>query len=216
VSYKTEYFPFVLIGIAFSTYITTSLQTFSANIRQAQTTGVLESMLITPSSIVEIIAGMSVWDFAFASIRIFVYLLFGMAFFGLRFSSPNIPAAILILALTIACFSFIGIMSAGFILIFKRGEPIGWFMGSIAGLFGGVYFPVEVLNSKLQVISNILPVTYALRSLRHAILAGASFRSLMPDILALAGFCIALLPLAVFIFKCALRRVKTDGSLVHY
>lgn len=216
VSYKTEYFPFVLIGIAFSTYLTTSLQTFSDNIRGSQTTGVLESMLVSPSSVTEIIMGMSIWDFMFASIRILIYLLVGTLFFGVTFNNPNILAAILILGLTILCFSSIGIMSAGFILIFKRGEPIGWFIGSLTGLFGGVFFPIEVLHPKLQFISHILPVTYALRGLRYALLAGHSFRALLPDIMVLAGFCIALLPLAILIFKYTLRHVKEDGSLVHY
>lgn len=216
VSYNTEYFPFVLIGIAFSAYLTTSLQAFSSNIRRAQSTGVLEAMLVTPSSFIEIITGMSIWDFTFASIRILIYLLLGILFFGVTFNNPNILAAILILGLTILCFSFIGIMSAGFILIFKRSEPIGWFIGSLTGLFGGVFFPTEVLHPKLQFISHILPVTYALRGLRYALLAGYSFRALLPDIMVLAGFCIILLPLAIFIFRYTLKRVKIDGSLVHY
>ena len=215
-AYKTGYFPFVLIGIAFSTYLSTSLRTFSGHIRDAQASGVLESMLVTPSSAIEIIIGMSVWDFMFASIRILAYLLLGALLFGVKFINVNIPAAILIIILTIICFSSIGIMSAGFILIFKRSEPIGGFIGALTGLFGGVFFPIEILPPKLQFISHLLPVTYSLRSLRYALLSGYPFRALIPDILILIGFCIILLPLGILIFKYTLRRVKIDGSLVHY
>jgi ABC-2 type transport system permease protein len=216
VSYKTDYFAFALIGIAFSGYLSTSLSTFAGHIRDAQTSGVLESMLVTPSSVIEIIIGMSIWDFVFASIRIFIYLFIGILLFGLRFNNPNILAGLLIVGLSVICFSCIGIMSAGFILIFKRSEPVGWFMGSLTGLFGGVYFPMEVLPLKLQVVSYLLPVTYSLRSLRHALLNGHSFKMLMPDVFALVVFSIILLPLAIAIFKYTLGRAKIDGSLTHY
>ncbi len=215
-SYNTDYFSFAIIGIAFSGYLSTALSTFAGHIRDAQTSGVLESMLVTPSSAIEIIIGMSIWDFIFTSLRIMMYLIIGIFFFGLQFDNPNIFAGVLIIVLSIACFSFIGIMSAGFILIFKRSEPVGWFVGTLIGLLGGVYFPIEVLPLKLQFISYVLPVTYSLRSLRHALLNGYSFKMLIPDISALIIFSIILLPLAVIIFKYTLRQVKTDGSLVYY
>jgi len=215
-SYGTDYFSFAIIGIAFSAYLTTSLSTFSGHIREAQTSGVLESLLVTPSSVAEIIVGMSIWDFVFASIKIAVYLLIGALLFGLRFSNPNLFAGLLIIALSILCFSSLGIMSAGFILIFKRSEPVGWFIGTLTGLFGGVYFPVEILPLKLQFVSYFLPVTYSLRALRHALLNGYSLGMLLPDVSALIIFSVILLPLAVMIFKYTLKRVKIDGSLVYY
>lgn len=216
ISYGTNYFSFVLIGIAFSSYLTTSLSTFAGNIREAQTSGVLEAMLVTPSSVMEIIIGMSIWDFIFASFRIVIYLIIGIFFFGMQFGNPNVFAGALIILLSIICFSSIGIMSAGFILVFKRSEPVGWFAGTLTGLFSGVFFPIEVLPLKLQVISYFLPATYSLRALRHALLSGYSFKMLIPDISVLIIFSIILVPLAVIIFKYTLKQVKTDGSLVHY
>jgi ABC-2 type transport system permease protein len=215
-SYNTDYFSFAIIGMALSAYLTTSLATFAGHIRDAQASGVLEAMLITPSSVIEIIVGMSIWDFIFTSFRIIAYLIIGIFFFGMQFNSPNIFAGVLIILLSILCFSFIGIMSAGFILLFKRSEPVGWFVGTLTGLFSGVFFPIEVLPLKLQAISYFLPTTYSLRALRHALLGGYSFNMLVPDVLVLAVFSIILLPLAVIIFKYTLKQVKTDGSLVHY
>lgn len=216
IDYKTDYFTFVLIGIALSTYLLTSLRTFSNRISEAQTTGTFEAMLVSPRSSAEIIIGMSAWDFTYASIRIFIYLFLGVCLFGVQFNNPNIIAGIIILLLTIICFACIGIIAAGFILVFKRGEPIGWFIAAVSGLFGGVYFPTEILHPKLQIITHILPITYALRSLRHALLNGYSLKLLLPDILTLVIFCIVLLPLALLVFVRTLRLVKTEGSLVHF
>lgn len=214
--YNTDYFSFALIGIALSAYLTTSLSTFANHIREAQASGVLEALLVTPSSIPEILIGMSIWDFIFTSFRIIAYLVIGIFFFGMQFNNPNILTAMLIVLLSIVCFSSIGIMSAGFIIIFKRSEPVSWFIGSLVGLFSGVYFPIEVLPLKLQAISYVLPVTYSLRSLRHALLNGSSFEILIPDILVLAIFSIILLPLAIIIFKHTLNYVKKEGSMVYY
>ena len=70
--YGSEYFPFVIIGIAFSTYLYTSLSSFSDNLRTEQMTGTLEMLLLTPARIRELITGMSLWgDFLLASISVF-------------------------------------------------------------------------------------------------------------------------------------------------
>jgi ABC-2 type transport system permease protein len=137
--YGVEYFPFVLIGIAFSGYLMTSLNSFSANLRREQMMGTLEAMLMTPTEIPIIIISMSVWNFIFGSINIIGYILFGVLFFGINFVNPNFFGAFIILFLTIISFSSIGIISASFIMIFKRGDPITWSIGTFSSLFGGGY-----------------------------------------------------------------------------
>ncbi len=213
---RPDYFPFVLIGIAFSTYLYTALNTFSGNLRGAQATGTLEAMLVTPTKIEEIVIGMSLWDFLFASIRVLAYLLLGVIFFGVSLKNTNILAAGIIFILSILCFASIGIASAGFILIFKRVEPITWVMATFTGLVSGTYFPIEILPNYIRTISYFIPVTYSLRGLRGAILNGYSIVQIFPDILALCGFFIVLFPLGIFIFRMAIKNVKIDGSLVHY
>lgn len=214
--YGGSYFPFVLIGIAFYTYLSTAMGTFSGTIRGEQVLGTLEAMLVTPTKIPTLIIGMSLWSFIFASVKVLVYLLFGAWFFGVNLANMNIFAAMIILILTIISFSSIGIISAAFVMVLKRGEPVGWIIATFSGLFGGVYFPITILPQGLRVISYILPITYSLRSLRHALLQGYSIRMLSSDIIVLLIFSLILLPLSISIFKYALRKAKIDGSLAHY
>jgi ABC-2 type transport system permease protein len=68
----------------------------------------------------------------------------------------------------------------------------------------------------MQSIAKLIPVTYALRAMRLALLQGASFSELQGDILALGFFCVLLLPLSLIIFGFAVRLAKIDGSLTHY
>jgi ABC-2 type transport system permease protein len=122
----------------------------------------------------------------------------------------------LILILTIICFSSIGILSASFIMVFKRGDPINMLLMGTSELFGGVLFPIEVFPSWMQSISHILPITYSVNGMRHALLQGYSLGELAPELLSLVLFSIVLLPLSLFVFERAVLKVKAEGGLVQY
>ncbi len=215
-SYGGDYFSFVLIGIAFSTYLWTGLGSFSGSIRNEQMMGTLEAMLITPTKISLIILFSSLWNFIFTSIRVLIYLLIGVFLFNVDMGNANIFAAFTVLILTIICFSSLGIISASFIMIFKQGDPVNWALSTASGLLGGVFYPVTILPGWLQNFSYILPITYSLRAMRHALLQGLSFEVIAPDIFALVLFSAVMLPFSIMVFRYATRRAKMDGSLTQY
>lgn len=215
-TYGTGYFPYVLIGIAFSGYFSTAMHTFSGNIRSEQVTGTLEAMLVTPTRLSTIVISLSLWDFIFTSINAIIYLFFGAVFFKVDFTQMNIIATLLILILTVISFSSIGIISASFIMVFKKGDPVSWLVTISSGFLSGVFFPVDILPRYLRVFSYFLPLTYSLKGLRHAILQGYTIGMLLPEITVLFAFCIILIPLSIKIFGYALRCAKVSGSLTHY
>lgn len=214
--YGGDYFAFVLIGIAFSLYFTIALSSFAKNLREAQTTGTLEAMLLTPTDMSTIILSSALWDYLFTTLRVFVYLAVGRFVFNADIGGGNYLGALVVLLLTIVAFSGLGVIAASFIMVTKRGDPVTTIFGGIGLLLGGVYYPVEMLPSWLQVFSALIPVTYALRALRNALLNDASWSVLLPDIGILALFCLILIPLSLFIFSQAVRWAKTDGTLAHY
>lgn len=214
--YGTEYFPFVIIGIAFSSYLYTALSSFSDSLRMEQVTGTLEMLLLTPTRVRELIIGMSLWNFLFASARVLAYILIGVFSLGLDVSKANVPAGLLVLVLTIACFSGLGIIAAAIIMIFKKGAPLSWFVSTFSSLFGGTYFPIELLPVQLRFVSYILPITYSLRALRYTILKGYSLGDVRGDVLVLTVYAAILAPLSIVVFKFALKRAKVNGSLTHY
>jgi ABC-2 type transport system permease protein len=214
--YGGDYFSFVLIGIAFGGYFGVGLSGFASSLRQAQTTGTLEAMLTTPTKVSTIIINSSLWAYAFTTLRVLVYLFFGAVFLSVDLSQGNYPAAFLILVLTIIAFSGLGILAASFIMVLKRGDPVTWVLNALATLLGGVYYPITVLPDWLQIPAQLIPVTYALRAMRLALLQGASFAELLPDILALAFFAALFLPLSLVAFRQAVLRARVDGSLTQY
>jgi ABC-2 type transport system permease protein len=213
--YGGDYFAFVLIGIAFQRYFGLGLTSFAATLRQAQTTGTLEAMLTAPVRLSYIILASSLWSYGLTTLQVGAYLFVGAAFLGVALVG-NYGVAVLVLALTVIAFSSLGILSASFVMVLKRGDPITWAIGAASTFFGGVYFPVGVLPDWLQWISALLPVTYSLRAMRLALLQGAGFGRVWPDLLALAVFCAVLLPASLLAFRYAVRRARLEGSLTHY
>ena len=123
-SYGGDYFSFVLIGLAFSGYLDVAMNSFSSSIRSGQVTGTLEAMLTTPTRLTAILILSSMWNFIMTSFRIILYLLIGSIVFGVNLGNMNIPAAIIIQIVTIICFASLGIVSASFVMVFKRGDPV--------------------------------------------------------------------------------------------
>ena len=85
-----------------------------------------------------------------------------------------------------------------------------------AFLLSGVVYPVTVLPGWLQIGSWFLPHTYALDGLRLALLQGASWSQITPQLVALVLFGTGILSVGSLLFKYAVYRARLDGSLGQY
>lgn len=214
--YGGDYFSFVLIGVAVGSYLDVAMRSFSRSIRDAQMLGTLEALLVTQTEIPTLILSASAYSFLVTSLRVLVFFLFGVVALGLQVEAANYPGALLVLALTIVSFSSIGIISASFIMVFKRGDPFSWFFTNASWLLGGVYFPISVLPDWLQKASHLLPITYSLEGMRLALLQGRTSWDLMPTVLPLTIFGLVMVPISLWIFQRAVIRAKADGTLTQY
>ena len=214
--YGGNYFSFVLIGVAFFSYLGVSVQSVSGSIREGQTLGTLEALLVTQTEIPTIIVSSSLYGFLWATAEVAAYLFLGVVVFGIDVRQANLAGALLILCLTIISFTSVGIMSASFVMVLKRGDPVAWIFTGLSALLGGLYYPVTVLPQWLQSIANLLPVTYALEGMRLSILKGYSLQQLLPNIAALIIFSCIMMPLSIITFGYAVKKAKRDGSLTQY
>jgi len=214
--YGGDYFSFVLIGLAFSGYVGLSLSNFAASIRDAQMMGTLEIMLLSPTRLSSILISSSLWSYVLTTVQALVYFVMGALLFGFSVSNINIISALVVIILSIASFSGVGILSAAVVLLVKRGDPVAWLFGGLSSLLAGVYYPISVLPGWLEPISRFIPLTYALDAMRLAVLKGSSLFELRYNILVLLGFTIVLTPLSFLAFRKALQRAKAEGSLAHY
>lgn len=214
--YGGDFFSFLLIGVAFWGYQSTAVSALRSRIREAQTQGTLEALLVTRTSPNLIIIGSIVYDFVFMSIRVVAYLLVGYALFGLRFDEPNYGGALVVMLFSIAAFLGIGIGTAAFTMVFKKGDPATWIFTSLSVPLGGVLYPVSSLPESVQVISNLLPVTHSIEALRRTLLDSATLSDVRGSLFALALFAAIMLPASLLLFRRSLRWAKAAGSLVKF
>jgi len=210
-----RYFAFALLGVAVSQYLLTVLGTFGDVIRRSQMEGCLEAMLSTRTRATAVAACSCIYTYLSKFIGVVLILLAGGAL-GISYQNSNWLAASVIFLLTIFAFSGLGILSAAFILVFKKGEPIMWLMGALSSLLGGVLFPVRLLPPWLKWVSYALPIRYSLDAIRGAILEGNSLLDLQEQALALMGMACVFMVLGLWCFSRAVERGRQNGSLAQY
>ena len=210
------YFPFVLVGLALTGFQGVALTSISWAIQYGMYTGTLESMLVTPTPLSTIVFSSVLYQFVSALIPIMLYVVFGAALFGFSLAKANLLSAVVMLALTLLAHLPLGIFSASFLLIFKRGDPVTSLVGSFSALMGGVYFPLAVLPGWLQTVSFFLPFTHALEGLRQAVLNGRNLLELSTQVTVLGIFTIILLPLSLTVFSYAIHQAKRLGTLSQF
>ena len=210
-----SYFAFALVGFAFFDYMSVALDTFDRSIQEARQNGTLETLLISQTSLPVILARSAVYPFALKAVRTAVYLAWGVLLFGFPARSANWLGAVLVLVASILAFAGLGILSASYLLLFKRGNPAKWVLLGVSIVVGGIMYPVSVLPAALQRVARLVPVTYSLEGMRAALLGGASLGGLWPSLRALLIFAAILLPSSFVVFSWALRRPKITGTLTH-
>lgn len=214
--FGVNYFSYVLLSMAFFSYIGVGLGSFAGRIQSEQAQGTLEALLLTPTPVPILLFSMALWNLLFATIDLGIYIVLAVFLFNIDFTNINVLSTFVILLLTITSFSGLGILSASFVIIFKRGTPLDWVISNAEGLISGVYFPITVLPAWLQFMAKFFPITYSIRAVELAVYRGYSLFQLRKEITILFLFSILLLPLSLAVFKYALRKAKMDGSLTQY
>jgi ABC-2 type transport system permease protein len=204
-----------LTGFPFLAYFMTGFSSLANAIREEQKQGTLESLLLTPISIPTLIVCSSAWDLIQVTITSFLYFFFGWIFFDAHFKG-SFPLAILFLVLTTLVLASLGILSASFAMVFKRGDPFALVLGTGSALFSGVLFPTQLLGSQIGVISKLLPTTYGLYGIRRVLILGESISQVREPLIILLLFLVVLLPFSLWVFERAILRAKREGSLIQF
>lgn len=214
--YGGDYFTFLLIGGAFARYLSLGLRHFGRELEHELAAGTVEPVMVTATPPGLALLGPSLWILIEGIVLLAVQLGIGAAFFGADFSHANWPAVLVLAALTLLALNSWGILSAAFVILFKRADPLSWLVDVTIFMLAGVYFPVQIIPVGLRVFAYLLPLSHALEGLRFAIMRGKSLAELWPYVLILVAFNVVLLPVCLVAFRFALDHVRRRGSLGHY
>lgn len=214
--YGGNYFPFLLIGVAFQDYVAFSQSNFNHSIREHQLMGTLEIVMLSPTPVPIVLLCSSLWGYLYTSIRFWAYVMIG-TLFGLQLENLNLLSLIIITALSVLSFSALGILTASLVILIKRGaESVTQILTVLTVALSGVLYPVSTLPAWLQSIAQVLPFTHALDGMRKALLSGATPADLSTQIATLMLFAVILFPIGLYAFSLAVWRSKITGTLGQY
>lgn len=211
-----EPFPWLLLGLGFQVYFSTALYSFSEKVRGEQMLGTLEAMLVSPTPTSLVIFSSTAYDFTWGAFRLVVYLGAAVFFFGVKLHVTSPSALFLGIALTLLSSAGIGMISASFILYFKRGDPVNFLLSAATMFFGNVLIPSKVLPPAAQWVSSWSPMAWSMRVVRGALLQGASLQDVAGELGRLAVLTVILVPLGLLGSRIAIRRAKREGTLIQY
>ncbi|MBU8896032.1 ABC transporter permease [Corallococcus sp. M34] len=212
--YGGDYYSFTLVGLATATLLRSLQRGFGEAVRAAQNDGSLEPLLAAPLPTVQVVTLMAAGPVAASLVRAGILLFAGTLLFGARLSLNPLGFAVTLI-LSVVSFGALGLLSAAFVLVFKRGDPFAYALDMASYLFAGVLYPPDVLPPTLHALARLLPATHALHGLRAAALKGAGIPELLSTWGVLLAFSAVLWPLAAFALAAARRHVERTGTLPH-
>ena len=215
VSFGGTFFLQVFLGIVFANLLLVPLNAFSESLRKEQLYGTLESLFLASKNEFAFISGGVAYPLFYGFFESIIYL--GTLFFIPLPGGINIFLLLAGVLLGLTSMAALGVVSAAFILAFKRGDPVNFLLNAGLTLLGGVFFPVNILSGWLLNLSLINPVTHALELIR----IGFGFKNSLPvaagqSLIYLAAFTIVVLPLAFYAFKIAVKYAGKTGSIGKY
>jgi ABC-2 type transport system permease protein len=213
---QASYFDFVMIGVVVTTVSGLLLQRVATAIRQEQMIGTLEALLVTPTSPTTVQAGSVAFDLLFIPVRMGLLLAAVAVTLGLGYDPSGILPSLVLLAVFVPFVWGLGLVTAAAIVTFRRGEGVLGVTMSILGLASGAFFPLTLLPNWIQAIAEANPIAIAMEGTREALIGGAGWSALGPELVLLAVLSFAALLAGVAAFRAALAREHRRGTLGLY
>jgi ABC-2 type transport system permease protein len=198
---------YLIIGLAFNTYLSQSLTLVQRTINPWS----LEEVLVSPTGLATFILGSSLWGFIWSTLVIAIYLAVGVFIFGIVLSINLIGTAIVV-ALGIGTFIGFSMIGAGILILTKQGDPITTLITLATNLFGNVLFPPAVLPFELKIISFFVPQYYFFTAIRP-MLTGKAISTILPELSILAIMCAIILPVGYLAYSWCLKTARKRGTL---
>ena len=209
----SSYFAFAAVGVAMAIVVTSAASGLAGTLRQEQFTGTLEALAVQPITTSEMAMGLAGYPFFFSMFRAAFYLLLASVLLGADYSRADWPGVVLLMLLTAASLTSLGIALGALVFVVQRGQAVTSLVMFPLIVLGGAYFPIEVLPGWLEALGRVVPTRFSFDGVRAALFRGEGWTE---QALVLACFGLVALPLAVGLFGRALALAERRGTLTQY
>jgi ABC-2 type transport system permease protein len=166
---------YVILGGAMSAFWLNVLWAMASQFFWERQIGNLALYIMSPSSLMGILLGMSLGGMVVSAPRAAFIILLGSLLFHIPYAITSVPLLMLSFLLMLAALYALGMMCASLFLLFGRGaryfvetaqEPIY--------LISGTYFPMRSLNFWIAAGASLIPLTLGLDAMRQVLFASAT------------------------------------------
>jgi ABC-2 type transport system permease protein len=211
-----DYFAFVLVGMAVIELLTAAIRAVPTNLRSELLAGTFERMVASAYGPVGGIVALSLFPMLVGLITAVLILAMGSLVFSLPLHWATVPLAVPIILLGMLAFLPIALLLGAAVLLVKQVGNLTAFLITGLALAGGAFFPISVLPSWLQWISEVQPLTPALQLARHDLVGATIGESQWVAAGKLAAFAVVLLPISILAISRAIAYCQRRGTLIEY
>jgi ABC-2 type transport system permease protein len=200
-----SYFDFVAPGFIALNVMTSGLTALGAALARERETGTLEGVLMSPIARISIILGKTVSNSIRNLLQASITITIAVLIFGISIRGNLLLIASILIIGTIS-FLGIGIVATS---IAKEQESAQLVLGLLQFpmmFLSGVLFPVEQMPAFLQMISKVLPLTYAVEALRKVMILGAGIEAVIFPLIILIIIGAVTMAIGVPLFNRAVKR----------
>ena len=196
VSYKN----FALPGVIAYLIMQSGVYTLAYWMVDLKSRGVIKRFQVTPINQGELVISLIAARLTVILIQVILITFIGLAFFNATFAG-NIIATLLLVILGGALFLTVGLLISNFANSYETAAPLTAAIGMPLAVLGNLFIPLSLLPKSLQVIGNLLPITYLVDGLRQCYLYPFSFQIVVKDIWIVATWLAILLILAIWLLR---------------
>lgn len=206
---------FIVIGTTVWMWQNTVLWNVGYALRSEQMRGTLEANWLTPTFRFSLLVGNSLVQFLSMFLYIVISLLEYILLFGLHLNG-NVWLALLVLLFSLPSIYGLGFAFASLVITAKEANGFVFLVRGLVMIFCGISYPLSVMPGWMQSVAQWLPQTYIMRAARGALLTGADFSALWPDLMSLALFGALWLVIGYTAFVFMDRRARQTGVIGQY
>lgn len=193
----TNYTSFMLPGLIALTVMQQGIYALAYWLVDLRSQGVIKRFQVTPISPIDLTFALLSARTIVAYAQVMVLTIVGVLFFNVTFSW-NIISIVLMTTLGSFVFLLIGLLISTFAKSYGAAAPITAAIGLSQTFLAGAFYPVEGFPVFVQVISNLLPLSYFSHGLRELYLKPLNIETVWVDFLVLILWCLVLIPLVAW------------------
>ena len=210
-----DYFAFVVIGLVIMQSLITTLGTIPGVARQEAVAGTLERFLVSRFGALNGIVAMLLFPSISAMATGVIMLVLASTVFGLHVASTA-PLAIPVALLGGVAFAPLTFLLVATVIVVKQAAVGSQFVIAGISIIGGLYFPISLLPGWIRWAADVQPFTPATDILRHLLVGSKAQYSVLLDLGRLAGFAVVLLPVSLWLLRCAIAYAQRRGTIIEY